>query len=972
VIAPLIARPARAGAMRHVVAACLCLLVTGLLLSTATVAAKSEKAPPPQSLQLVVVDAVPDLLDQTLVISGINFGPAPPYVALRGVRLTVLASSDTQVIVTLPGFALATPGTYLLEVLRPNAITKSGKVRNDKAGNGPGSKRFSSLDVAIGAIGPKGDTGEQGLQGDVGATGPQGDPGIQGLQGEVGATGPQGDQGIQGLQGEVGATGPQGDPGIQGLQGDVGATGPQGAPGIQGLQGDVGATGPQGDQGVQGEKGDAGDQGIQGEQGIQGLQGLQGDRGDTGAQGIPGPLGPQGIQGIEGPEGPAGSGAWLDADDSIGTTVDVGIGDATFAPEAPLHIKKDVAGPRSACLDQETIPGGVGNLIEVLCFNDPYQPEHHAMIVENSRRTGGDDSGDDSKYNTGGLAVVLTSYDPTGLGVNLDPLNSVNTSDKFISFFRKDQSNQARMAGRIEAVSPADMADVAQWSAALAVKSGAGILDMIKLDVEFFPVSEWLQVDFQPPSLTGGQLPRLTGGSLPSLTGGQLPRLSGGERPSFTKQDASSCENTSNELCLPPIRIGTVFPGFDYNLNATPPSLTTGDVPCEGSSGYTLEVCVDLAVVGFDINLTMPRITASAGSPPCNDGDRNIIELCLEAVTIPDIELFDFNFNRGALPTLDRGSLPTLNTGSFPTLNRGRLPTLDPGSLSFAGSTGPIRSIAFGFDTDVAEQLAQDLLYLGPKTIKHVRDLKRSPMAYAMERIKVANLGAGVMYESGNGDYAEWLERLTPDEPIMVGDIVGVTGGKITRMTDGADQVMAVSFKPIVLGNMPLEGQAHLYEKVAFMGQTLVKVTGRVEVGDFIVPSGLNDGMGMGVRPEEITAAQLGSVVGISWEAIDASFGLVNVAVGLKPVEIEKVVTRHETALAEMRAAQDETETRLASLADENAALKRQVASVDEDMASMRAAVAALDAQNRELARVLHALSATGAPVTGVRLAATR
>jgi septal ring factor EnvC (AmiA/AmiB activator) len=96
------------------------------------------------------------------------------------------------------------------------------------------------------------------------------------------------------------------------------------------------------------------------------------------------------------------------------------------------------------------------------------------------------------------------------------------------------------------------------------------------------------------------------------------------------------------------------------------------------------------------------------------------------------------------------------------------------------------------------------------------------------------------------------------------------------------------------------------------------------------------------------------------------------VAVGLKPVEIEKVVSRHETALAQMRASQDETQARLASLTDENAALKRQVAGVGEDVASMRAAVAALDAQNRELARVLHAMMAASAPVGAVRLATTR
>ena len=337
------------------------------------------------------------------------------------------------------------------------------------------------------------------------------------------------------------------------------------------------------------------------------------------------------------------------------------------------------------------------------------------------------------------------------------------------------------------------------------------------------------------------------------------------------------------------MHFGTVFPGFDYNFNATAPSLGVGSVPCEGSSGYTLEICVDLSVVGFDFNLHLPELSAESGNPDqCNDWSRNIIELCLPAVEIPDLTLFDSDFDRGELPTLDRGSLPTLDTGSFPTLNRGRLPTLNPGHLDLSGSKGPVRSIVFGFDADVAEQFANDLLYLGPNTVKHIRDLKRNPMKYAMERIKIAGLGAGVTYESGSGDYAEWLERLHPDEPIMVADLVGVTGGKITRTTDGADQVMAVSLKPIVLGNMPPEGRGHLYERVAFMGQTLVKVRGRVQVGDFIVPSGLNDGTGVGVRPDEITATQLGAVVGVAWESINEDFGLVNVAVGLKPVEIAR------------------------------------------------------------------------------------
>ena len=57
-------------------------------------------------------------------------------------------------------------------------------------------------------IGPKGETGPQGPQGEkgeVGPQGPQGETGPQGIQGEVGPQGPQG------IQGEVGPQGPQGD-----------------------------------------------------------------------------------------------------------------------------------------------------------------------------------------------------------------------------------------------------------------------------------------------------------------------------------------------------------------------------------------------------------------------------------------------------------------------------------------------------------------------------------------------------------------------------------------------------------------------------------------------------------------------------------------------------------------------------------------------------------------------------------------
>ena len=56
----------------------------------------------------------------------------------------------------------------------------------------------------------------------------------------------------------------------------------------------------------------------------------------------------------------------------------------------------------------------------------------------------------------------------------------------------------------------------------------------------------------------------------------------------------------------------------------------------------------------------------------------------------------------------------------------------------------------------------------------------------------------GVEYASGHGDYAEWLERSEPGESISEGDIVGVRGGRISKNLKDAEQILAVSTRPIV------------------------------------------------------------------------------------------------------------------------------------------------------------------------------
>ena len=75
------------------------------------------------------------------------------------------------------------------------------------------------------------------------------------------------------------------------------------------------------------------------------------------------------------------------------------------------------------------------------------------------------------------------------------------------------------------------------------------------------------------------------------------------------------------------------------------------------------------------------------------------------------------------------------------------------------------------------------------------------------------NGSSGVVYNTTGADYAEYLPRLDPEEEIDAGDIVGVFGGKVTKQTRGAHQVMVISSAPAVLGNMP-QGEDHaLHEK---------------------------------------------------------------------------------------------------------------------------------------------------------------
>ncbi|MBF9141302.1 autotransporter outer membrane beta-barrel domain-containing protein [Hymenobacter properus] len=180
----------------------------------------------------------------------------------------------------------------------------------------------------------------------------------------------------------------------------------------------------------------------------------------------------------------------------------------------------------------------------------------------------------------------------------------------------------------------------------------------------------------------------------------------------------------------------------------------------------------------------------------------------------------------------------------------------------------------------------------------------------------------GVTYQSGAGDYAEWLPKASAVEQFHFGDVVGVKGGVISKVTAGAEKVMVISERPIVLGNMPEAGKEANYEKVAFMGQVPVKVIGRVQPGDYVLASGGGNGFGVAKRPGAMEAADYKRIVGIAWSASDREgVNHVNVAVGLNTNDIAQLVQSQESKIsaqaaeiAALRAQINQTNSALATL----------------------------------------------------------
>jgi hypothetical protein len=170
------------------------------------------------------------------------------------------------------------------------------------------------------------------------------------------------------------------------------------------------------------------------------------------------------------------------------------------------------------------------------------------------------------------------------------------------------------------------------------------------------------------------------------------------------------------------------------------------------------------------------------------------------------------------------------------------------------------------------------------------------------------NGAGGVAFNTSGGDYAEYLPLAdgVAKATLRGGEVVAVRGGRVSLDTAGAEQLGVVSTNPAVSGNDPGEAKRASHALIAFLGQVEVAVTGPVEAGDFLVPSGRGDGRAIAVAPAALAPELVGEVVGRAWAAHRGGAGTVRALVGLNPADAAQAAA-------------------LARLAAENAALRARL-----------------------------------------------
>ena len=459
--------------------------------------------------------------------------------------------------------------------------------------------------------------------------------------------------------------------------------------------------------------------------------------------------------------------------------------------------------------------------------------------------------------NVDGLQTTQSSYpvlikgSKQGLAIDLTPATdkclTSHRGNNYISFWR-----DGTQKGRIEGMGRADL-------------DPTGLLNLI-IQIISDPDANGLGSAFNinledPLQQFGNDLANIIDfntGSLPYLSGGELPSLSGGKPPKvdFSPPDFDAGSFPSLDAGSFPTLAGGELPSISFNtpMFSNPfddsPLMNTVDDLLENfnpdKTGGDIGCIIETASPAQAAWALLKSSLLTAGLYPEQEDQTNFESQIFSNYTLDILQ--------GGISTLTSAVTFLTSLGSI----------LDP----------------------------EDIFSQGLDLMANIYSL----VIYG----SYSDINIGVAYESGAGDYAEWLLRADPNEFIQPGDVVGVIGGKISKAFIHADQFMVASTSPLLLGNMPESPEEErLSEKIAFVGQVPVKVMGKVNIGDYILPSGMGDGTGISVSPEKMLAKDYQRIIGIAWEQNhDSDFiHLVNTAVGINHNDMAKVIEQMQFTL---------------------------------------------------------------------------
>lgn len=520
-----------------------------------------------------------------------------------------------------------------------------------------------------------------------------------------------------------------------------------------------------------------------------------------------------------------------------------------------------------------------------------------------------------------------------GIAIQLDN-PSTNRNNNFITFYNGNEI----VTGRIEGF---DLEN-GDWIAPPPLPDPNLVFDPgITYNPDWLDLGALPTLIFSPGSLpsvnfTPGTLPtaNFTPGTLPSLSfsGGSLPNLtfSGGSLPSINFTPGSLPSLNFNAGNLPTLAFsGGTLPSLSFNPGTLPSlninfftgtySFSTGSLPSATFSTGTLPTAT--------LNSgTLPTANFTPGSlPTLNFSPGTLPTANFTPGTLPTA-----NFTPGTLPSLtfSGGSLPSLNftPGTLPSVafNRGQLPRIVDDPLTFG-------RFELSFDLPTEADIEALMCWASEMGVSDF--LTWDPVAIAVTALREAAAAKcrdeGVTYGSKGADYAEYLPKLNPHDRFQFGQLVGIHNGKVSLKTTGAEQIMAVSRAPVVVGNVPPDGEKDNFVTVGFMGQLPVVVRGKVNYGDYIVPSGLEDGTAVAVSPARLDIEHLGKVVGRAWsESENNVYSLINVVIGLDHYEAKLILQRQRDRLELQARAMD-------SLTAENARLNAQMTSMNDQLTSL-------------------------------------